>query len=98
MSQIITRVMIFHSKTHLTVWRAWRTVTSSLHSSAVSASPGPGSKESKEVSSVSGETPPHTPVMLKEVLHYLDIQPAQVCLHPNYLCKPFGVHDFVYVC
>lgn len=70
----------------------------SLHSSAVSASPNSGSfDKSKEVFSVSAETPPHTPVMLKEVLHYLDIQPAQVCLHSNYLCKPFGVHDFVYV-
>lgn len=64
----------------------------SLHSSAVSASLGPGSLDkSKEVSSVSAETRPHTPVMLKEVLHYLDIQPAQVCLHPNYLCEAFGV-------
>ncbi|XP_069030186.1 12S rRNA N4-methylcytidine (m4C) methyltransferase [Embiotoca jacksoni] len=79
--------MIFHMTVHsntmirttnLTVWRAWRSLMSSLHSGASS---GPGSlNTSEEPSAVSTEKPPHTPVMLKEVLHYLDIQPAQVVL------------------
>lgn len=68
-------------KTNLAVWRAWRSWKLSLHTSTVSASPGPGSWESEELSSVSAERPPHTPVMLKEVLHYLDVQPGQVSLH-----------------
>ncbi|XP_037551242.1 probable methyltransferase-like protein 15 [Nematolebias whitei] len=73
--------MIFHSKTRLAVRRTWRAFMMSFHSSAVSASPSSGSfDKSKEVSSVSTEPPPHTPVMLKEVLHYLDIHPAQVVL------------------
>ncbi|XP_017259430.1 probable methyltransferase-like protein 15 [Kryptolebias marmoratus] len=73
--------MLFYSKTRLTVWRTWRMFMLSLHSSAASTSPGSGSLDKpEEVSSVSAETPPHTPVMLREVLHYLDIQPAQVVL------------------
>lgn len=55
----------------------------SLHSSSVCASSGSGVKPldgSEDLSSVSTEKPPHTPVMLKEVLHYLDVQPGQVVL------------------
>ncbi|KAK9542853.1 hypothetical protein VZT92_000679 [Zoarces viviparus] len=36
--------------------------------------------QSEELSSVLTQKPPHTPVMLKEVLHYLDVQPGQVVL------------------
>ncbi|XP_020569101.1 probable methyltransferase-like protein 15 isoform X3 [Oryzias latipes] len=77
---------IFHDspmilKTKVAVWRAWRTFTVSLQSSAVSSSAGPGSPTgSSNASSVFAEKPLHTPVMVKEVLHYLDIQPAQVVL------------------
>lgn len=83
--------MIFHMsvrcspilrKTNLAVWRAWRSWNLSQHSSTVHASSGPGPVDkSEEQSSVSTEKPPHTPVMLKEVLHYLDIQPGQVGLY-----------------
>ncbi|XP_070764388.1 12S rRNA N4-methylcytidine (m4C) methyltransferase [Enoplosus armatus] len=86
----ITRIMIFHMsvrsnpmlrKTNLAVWRAWRSWKLSLHSSAVCASSGPGPLDrSEELFSVSPEKPPHTPVLLKEVLHYLDIQLGQVVL------------------
>lgn len=58
-----------------------------LHSSSVSASSGlgPGTLDkSVKLSTLSNKKPPHTPVMLKEVLHYLDIQEGQVCLHPCY--------------
>ncbi|KAL3065571.1 hypothetical protein OYC64_015681 [Pagothenia borchgrevinki] len=82
--------MIFHlsvrsnpmlRKTNLAVWRAWRSWKLSLHSSTVCASSGTGPLDrSEELSSVSSEKPPHTPVMVKEVLHYLDIQPGQVVL------------------
>ncbi|XP_029317801.1 12S rRNA N(4)-cytidine methyltransferase METTL15 [Cottoperca gobio] len=82
--------MVFHMslrsnpmlrKTHLAVWRTWRSCKLSLHSSTVCASSGPGPVDrSEELSPVSAEKPPHTPVMLKEVLHYLDIQPGQVVL------------------
>lgn len=58
-----------------------------MHSPTAGASSGPGSRErSEELSSVLTEKPPHSPVMLKEVLHYLDIQAGQVCLHICYLC------------
>ncbi|XP_039984968.1 probable methyltransferase-like protein 15 [Xiphias gladius] len=83
-------MMIFHMsvrsnpvlrKTNLAVWRAWRSWKLSLRSSTLGASSGPGPwNGSEELSSVSTENPPHTPVMLKEVLHYLDIQPGQVVL------------------
>ncbi|XP_008291321.1 12S rRNA N(4)-cytidine methyltransferase METTL15 [Stegastes partitus] len=75
--------MLFHMPVHsnpvmwrtsVAVWRAWRTLKLSLHSSGAGASSAPGSLDTCE------EKPPHTPVMLKEVLHYLDIQPAQVVL------------------
>ncbi|XP_060924194.1 probable methyltransferase-like protein 15 isoform X1 [Limanda limanda] len=68
-------------KTRLAVWRSWRSWKLSLHSSTGAASSGPGHNDrSEELSSPSSEKPPHTPVMLKEVLHYLDIQPGQVVL------------------
>lgn len=71
------------------MWRAWR-LWKLLHSSVVCASSGAGPMDrSEELSSVSTEKPLHTPVMLKEVLHYLDIQPGQVRLHLFYLCKFF---------
>lgn len=101
--EISIRIMIFHMsvrsnpmlrKTNLAVWRAWRSWKLSLHSSTVCASSGPGPgplDRSEELSPVSTEKPPHTPVMLKEVLQYLDIQLGQVGLHPNYFCKLFGV-------
>lgn len=58
----------------------------------VGASSGPGSLgRSEKLSSVPTEKPLHTPVMLKEVLHFLDIQPGQVCSHLFYLCKLFDV-------
>lgn len=87
--------MIFHMsvrsnpmlwKTNLAVWRAWGSWKLSLHSSTVCGSSGPGPVDRSEELS-SAEKPPHTPVMLKEVLHYLDIQLGQVCLHLCYLCK-----------
>ncbi|XP_041839292.1 probable methyltransferase-like protein 15 isoform X2 [Melanotaenia boesemani] len=77
--------MIFHSnsvirKTNLAVWRAWRTFTLSLHSSVGASSSTSFPDKSEEQSAVSAEKSPHMPVMVKEVLHYLDIQPAQVVL------------------
>lgn len=60
-------------------WRAGRSWLSSRHSSSVSVHSGPGALDgSTQMSPVSAENPPHTPVMLKEVLHYLDVQPGQV--------------------
>uniref|UniRef100_A0A674PGX3 12S rRNA N(4)-cytidine methyltransferase METTL15 n=1 Tax=Takifugu rubripes TaxID=31033 RepID=A0A674PGX3_TAKRU len=62
-------------------WRTWRSWLSSLHSSSVSAHSGPGSLDgSTRLPSDSTDKVPHTPVMLKEVLHYLDIQQGQVVL------------------
>ncbi|XP_035508190.1 probable methyltransferase-like protein 15 [Morone saxatilis] len=82
--------MVFHMclrsnpllrKANLAVRRVWRSWKISLHSSTLCASPGPGSPDSsEEPTSVSTEKPLHTPVMLKEVLHYLDIQQGQVVL------------------
>ncbi|XP_029951505.1 probable methyltransferase-like protein 15 [Salarias fasciatus] len=78
--------MVFHmplhsspaiKKTNLALWRAWRT----FKFSPLSSLAGRGSEDtSEEMSAVSPEKPPHTPVMLKEVLHYLDIQAGQVVL------------------
>lgn len=66
-------------KTHLAARRAWRSLRPRLNSCFVGASSGPGHEDrSEDPSAVSAEKPPHTPVMLKEVLQYLDIQPAQV--------------------
>ncbi|XP_029353957.1 12S rRNA N(4)-cytidine methyltransferase METTL15 [Echeneis naucrates] len=68
-------------KASLAVWRTWRSWKLSLHTSTVHASFGPGHWErSEEHSSISTDKPPHTPVMLKEVLHYLNVQPGQVVL------------------
>ncbi|XP_047187485.1 probable methyltransferase-like protein 15 isoform X1 [Scophthalmus maximus] len=68
-------------KISLAVWRAWRSWELSLHLSSVGASSGPGPWDrSEQLPSVCTEKPPHTPVMLKEVLHFLDIQPGQVVL------------------
>ncbi|KAI3376977.1 hypothetical protein L3Q82_000215 [Scortum barcoo] len=76
------RIMLSHmsvcaspmlQKANLAVWRAWRSWKLSLHSSTVCASSGPGPLDRSEEQSLA-EKPPHTPVMLKEVLHYLDIQ------------------------
>nr|XP_046245307.1 probable methyltransferase-like protein 15 [Scatophagus argus]XP_046245315.1 probable methyltransferase-like protein 15 [Scatophagus argus]XP_046245324.1 probable methyltransferase-like protein 15 [Scatophagus argus]XP_046245334.1 probable methyltransferase-like protein 15 [Scatophagus argus] len=76
-------------RANLALWRMWRSWKLSQHSSTVCASSGPGPGpgpgpdllyRSEELSSVSTEKPPHTPVMLKEVLQYLDIQPRQVVL------------------
>ncbi|CAJ1049774.1 probable methyltransferase-like protein 15 [Xyrichtys novacula] len=63
-------------KTNLAVWRAWRSWKLRLQSSTVCAYSGSGPLEGCE----EAEKPPHTPVMLKEVLHYLDIQQGQVVL------------------
>ncbi|XP_047436692.1 probable methyltransferase-like protein 15 [Mugil cephalus] len=87
---IIVKMMIFPvsscsnsllRKTNLAAWRAWRRLKLSVHSPVACASSGPGPLEgSEDVPSGSAAKPPHTPVMLKEVLHYLDVQPAQVVL------------------
>ncbi|XP_029986937.1 12S rRNA N(4)-cytidine methyltransferase METTL15 [Sphaeramia orbicularis] len=67
-------------KTNLSTWRICMTWKSSALHSTVNASSGlgppPGCEEQSSVSII----PPHTPVMLKEVLHYLDVQPGQVVL------------------
>lgn len=86
-------------KANLAGGKVWRPRKFGLHSSACTSSglsPGPPDR-SLELSVVSDEKPPHTPVMLKEVLHYLDIQSGQVCLHSCYFCKLF---DFlrIYYC
>lgn len=91
--QLSVRSCPLSRKTNLTGWRVLR---SCLHSSSICAlpgtGPGPGCLYSpEELSSVSTEKPHHTPVLLKEVLHNLDVQPGQVCLHVFYLCKPFNV-------
>lgn len=76
-------------KTNLAVWKVRRSWKSSLNSTVcASSSPGPGPGpglgplgRSEDTSSVTPEKPPHCPVMLKEVLQYLDVQKGQVCLH-----------------
>lgn len=73
-------------KEQLTAWRAWRPWKLQLSSVACPSGPGPTDR-SEELSSVSTEKPLHTPVMLKEVLHFLDIQPGQVSL-----CLFYFVH------
>ena len=85
------KVMLFNpSPRCCLLWRsmaackAWRSWLSSCHSSSVLVHSGPGTLDgSTQLSSVSAENPPHTPVMLKEVLHYLDIQQGQV---RNHIC------------
>ncbi|XP_077375221.1 12S rRNA N(4)-cytidine methyltransferase METTL15 [Festucalex cinctus] len=66
--------------TSLTVQKLWNL---NLHSQTVGlcAFSGPGSLcKSEELNCVSTEKTPHMPVMLKEVLQHLDIQPGQVVL------------------
>lgn len=59
-----------------------RARTLKLYSSVAGTSSCRGPPDgSEELSAVWSEKPPHTPVMLKEVLYYLDIQPAQVHLN-----------------
>ncbi|XP_047219457.1 probable methyltransferase-like protein 15 [Girardinichthys multiradiatus] len=78
--------MLFNSnimiwKTNPAVRTAWRSLTQRLNSAAAGLCSGPFSWDGSDgLSSVSAEKPPHTPVMLREVLHYLDIQQAQVVL------------------
>uniref|UniRef100_A0A3Q2ULX9 12S rRNA N(4)-cytidine methyltransferase METTL15 n=1 Tax=Fundulus heteroclitus TaxID=8078 RepID=A0A3Q2ULX9_FUNHE len=78
--------MLFNSnlrlwKTHPAAWAAWRSLLLRLNPPAAGLCPGLGSRDMSDgLSSVSEERPLHTPVMLKEVLHYLEIQPAQVVL------------------
>ncbi|KAM9409151.1 12S rRNA N(4)-cytidine methyltransferase METTL15 [Pholidichthys leucotaenia] len=82
--------MIFHMplhsypvirKTNLAAWRAWRRFKMSLHSTFDGVSSGPGPLDGfEEHPAVPAEKLLHTPVMLREVLHYLNIQPAQVVL------------------
>lgn len=63
-----------------------------LNSATAGLSSGPGFWDRTDrLSCVSAEKPPHMPVMLKEVLHYLDVQPAQVRSHLNYLLVCFCV-------
>lgn len=90
--------MIFYTSVRckLLLWKAkwgvWRPRKFGLHSSSACASSGlsPGPPDRFiELSVVPDEKPPHIPVMLKEVLHYLDIQRGQVCFLSYYLCKLF---------
>lgn len=84
--------MLFNPSPHccllwrsLAACRAWRSWLSSRHSSSVSVHSCPGILDgSTQLSSVSDENPPHTPVMLKEVLHYLNIKQGQV---GNHICS-----------
>ncbi|XP_054901213.1 probable methyltransferase-like protein 15 [Poeciliopsis prolifica] len=75
----IGNIMIW--KTNPAARRAWRSLMLRLHSATAGLSSGPGFRDRSDgLSCVSAEKPPHMPVMLKEVLHYLDVQPAQVVL------------------
>ncbi|XP_029902106.1 12S rRNA N(4)-cytidine methyltransferase METTL15 [Myripristis murdjan] len=68
-------------KTALAAWTTWMSWRFSVRSTTSGSSSGPDSlHRTQELSSDSCEKPPHTPVMLKEVLHYLDIHPGQVVL------------------
>ncbi|XP_061614651.1 probable methyltransferase-like protein 15 isoform X2 [Phyllopteryx taeniolatus] len=63
-----------------TVQKLWN-LNLHLKTAGLCALSGPGSLcKSEELYTASTEKPPHVPVMLKEVLHYLDIQPGQVVL------------------
>lgn len=70
-------------RTNRSRWRPRLPCWLKLHCSSVATSSdftcGPPDT-SQDPPSGSAEKPPHTPVMLKEVLHYLDIQPDEVCL------------------
>ncbi|XP_023188625.1 probable methyltransferase-like protein 15 isoform X2 [Xiphophorus maculatus] len=75
----ISNIMLW--KTNLAARRAWRSLMLRLNSATAGLSSGPGFWDRSDgLSCVSAEKPPHMPVMLKEVLHYLDVQPAQVVL------------------
>ncbi|XP_061614661.1 probable methyltransferase-like protein 15 isoform X3 [Phyllopteryx taeniolatus] len=86
------RMMVFHISTPScrlfqrtsfavrTVQKLWN-LNLHLKTAGLCALSGPGSLcKSEELYTASTEKPPHVPVMLKEVLHYLDIQPGQVVL------------------
>ncbi|XP_056135071.1 probable methyltransferase-like protein 15 [Lampris incognitus] len=65
-------------------YAAWRTMRSrrfcvQSHMAGPSSGPGPQSASQTLPHDVA-ESPPHTPVMLQEVLHCLDIRPGQVIL------------------
>uniref|UniRef100_A0A8C5G5V8 12S rRNA N(4)-cytidine methyltransferase METTL15 n=2 Tax=Gouania willdenowi TaxID=441366 RepID=A0A8C5G5V8_GOUWI len=69
------------SKTHSALLKARGMLRFSLPSSVVNFSCGSSLDEkSKKVSPFTSGKPPHMPVMVKEVLHYIDIQPGQVVL------------------
>lgn len=93
-TQIKIKIMLFNPSPRccllwksLAGWRTWRSWLSSLHSSSVSAHSGPGSLDgSTQLPSDPTDEVPHTPVMLKEVLHYLDIQQGQVGKHVCCFC------------
>lgn len=73
-------------KTSLAWQRLRRSWILSLHSSTARAFSGPNCQDPcKESSSFSTEKLPHTPVMVKEVLEFLDLKPGQVCLHLLFL-------------
>ncbi|XP_008308224.1 12S rRNA N(4)-cytidine methyltransferase METTL15 isoform X2 [Cynoglossus semilaevis] len=68
-------------KTSLAWQRLRRSWILSLHSSTARAFSGPCCQDPcKESSSFSTEKLPHTPVMVKEVLEFLDLKPGQVVL------------------
>ncbi|XP_061886793.1 probable methyltransferase-like protein 15 [Entelurus aequoreus] len=80
--------MIFHisarssrlfQKQTLAVRKLWNSNFYSQTALCVFSGPGASCKSHERVS-VSTEKLPHVPVMLKEVLHYLDIKPGQVVL------------------
>lgn len=91
-------VMAFHQcvrsvtliwRTNRTRWRPRWSCWLRERCSSVSASSGftRGALDTpKDPPSGSAEKPPHTPVLLKEVLHYLDIQRGEVCLVCIYTC------------
>ncbi|XP_057703689.1 probable methyltransferase-like protein 15 isoform X1 [Corythoichthys intestinalis] len=73
---------LFH-KTSLTVQTVVRLWNLNLHSQTTGLCVESGfssSCKSEELHSISTAKPPHMPVMIKEVLHYLDIHPGHVVL------------------
>nr|XP_057933026.1 probable methyltransferase-like protein 15 isoform X1 [Doryrhamphus excisus]XP_057933028.1 probable methyltransferase-like protein 15 isoform X1 [Doryrhamphus excisus] len=62
------------------LWQLWNSNFHSRRDLCVFSGPGGGLYKPDEASSVSSDKPPHVPVMLKEVLHYLDIKPGQAVL------------------
>ncbi|XP_054626790.1 probable methyltransferase-like protein 15 [Dunckerocampus dactyliophorus] len=63
-----------------TLWKLWNSYFHSQTLICAFSGPRGGLYKSDEVFSASTDKPPHVPVMLKEVLHYLDIKPGQVVL------------------